>query len=80
MDDAPTSGRTLSRAPVAIPRFDFHFGFLFVVVAPVLFWSTLIFLACIAAGWTSGPELALAFFVLSSAFLTFVTRALRLRI
>lgn len=80
MDDFPTTGRAHVHATVAIPRFDFHFGFLCVVVAPVLFWSTLVFLACLLAGWTSGPELALTFFVLSSAFLTFVTRSLRLRI
>ena len=60
--------------------FDAHLGFLLVVIAPALFWAAIVFGASLLAVLPSAPQLGIAVFALTSAFLTFICRALRIRI
>ena len=67
-------------APVASPNFEAHLGFLVVVIAPALFWAAVVFGASYLAGLSSAPQLGLAVFAAASTFLTFISRALRVRL
>ena len=79
MEDASSSSSVLD--PVAIDSpLQTQLGFLVVVIAPALFWATLVFAGGQFAGSPSAAEFAIAVFVTSSAFLTFVARALKVRI
>ena len=70
---------TLDAAQATPRNFEAHLAFLFVVIAPAIFWAAIVFGAGFIAGLPSAPQLGLAVFAAASAFLTFITRALRVR-
>jgi hypothetical protein len=74
-----TAEATLDPVRDAPRTFEAHLAFLFVVIAPALFWAAIVFGASFLAGLPSAPQLGLAVFAVASAFLVFITRALRVR-
>ncbi len=68
------------QAPAAPGNFEPHLGFLVVVIAPALFWAAVVFGASYLAGLASAPQLGLIVFAAASTFLTFISRALRVRL
>lgn len=79
MEDASSSSGVLDPVAIASPL-EAQLGFLVVVIAPALFWAIIVFAGSRLAGSSLATEFAVAVFVTSSAFLTFVARALKVRI
>lgn len=80
VDESSAVWRALESGPALPARHVLPIGLICVVIAPAVFWSTVVLAVGLMLQSAVAHHYALAMFVFVSAFLTWVSRAMRVRL